>query len=584
MAAARLSHVTAARAGATRGERGAGERVAPGGRRAGDAAGSPFCQGLGKRYQASLAAQVFCRGVQPHEPSGPGARAPAAGHRVPGAPGNVDAASPAEDVGPGGLRAYGQSEVSIGASGKYVIEAWNDATGVFAACPSPKAQFTGFGFSSNGGRSFTDLQGLPDARCSQYLYLGDPSVVAYRAGGRSYFYISSMFDAIGGAGRSFVALAACQVTGSAGRSALHCSQPIIAGASSQCQGRVCSFLDKDYLAIDPAHGRLFAAFTEFGFTDAGAVEASVCDLGTPAGRAGPAGGTPAAPVCKHGTGLHPVGANKLAGKPYLTIQQPDPGGCEYEGAYPAADTATGDLYVGYEYNWATSVVALQCRNSPRVRNIMAKVPRRCLALRMVSPCAAPAARASVPITSMFAANLPGYNRSPNDFPRLAVSDQAGTVTMVWNDAGLHPYGDVLLQSFTLASLRPVQARPVALDVPHRGGLTFMPAVRTATAAGLLDVTWYSRDAVTTSDTVVKAALGVSPRAARTPAANLTITTVPSNWDDQISDIAPNFGDYTDNALDATSTIPYVGGTLYVAWTDGRAGVPQPFEAHLPAGR
>src|SRR5262249_51631524 len=183
---------------------------------------------------------------------------------------------------------------------------------------------------------------------------GDPSVVAYRAGGHTYFYISSLFDPVSGLGRSFVALAAGQVTGSGSSAGLRCGQPVIAAASTRCNGRFCSFLDKDYLAADPAHGRLYAAFTEFGFTDAGAIEASVCDLGTPAGQAGPAGGTPAAPVCEHGTPLRTVGTNKLAGEPYLTIQPADATGCEYEGAYPAADTARGGLYVGYEYNIGTS--------------------------------------------------------------------------------------------------------------------------------------------------------------------------------------------------------------------------------------
>jgi hypothetical protein len=112
----------------------------------------------------------------------------------------------------------------------------------------------------------------------------------------------------------------------------------------------------------------------------------------------------------------------------------------------------------------------------------------------------------------------------------------------------------------------------------------MPAVRTATAAGLLDVSWFSRDSVTTSDTTVKAALGVRPQATRTPATNITITNVPPNWDHQTYDFIPDFGDYTDNALNATGSKPYAGATLYIAWTDGRLGVPQPFEAHLPAGR
>ena len=280
----------------------------------------------------------------------------------------------------------------------------------------------------------------------------------------------------------------------------------------------------------------------------------------------------------------------LEGTPYLVIQQPDPDGCEYEGAYPAADTATGDLYTGYEFNWATALGPIvgatpACQAKP-VQDVVTQVPARCLALRPVSPCDGPVARAAVPVTTISAGFPPGFFPSSlaNDFPRLAVSDPAHAVSMVWNDTRFHPYGDVLLQSFGLKSLRPVQRIPVVLDAPHHGALTFMPAVRTATAAGLLDVTWYSRDSVTTTQTTVKAALGVSPRAAHTPGANKTITSVASDWAHQSFSILPNFGDYTDNALTATGTMPYVGGTLYVAWTDGRTGVPQPFAAHLPAGR
>src|SRR5207302_6803696 len=78
---------------------------------------------------------------------------------------NVDAASLAEDVNPAGARAYGQSEVSIAASGPNVVEAWNDATGFFSPCPSPmnKEELTGAGFSTNGGNSFTDIGGLPNS-------------------------------------------------------------------------------------------------------------------------------------------------------------------------------------------------------------------------------------------------------------------------------------------------------------------------------------------------------------------------------------------------------------------------------------
>jgi hypothetical protein len=74
--------------------------------------------------------------------------------------------------------------------------------------------------------------------------------------------------------------------------------------------------------------------------------------------------------------------------------------------------------------------------------------------------------------------------------------------------------------------------------------------------------------------------GVSPRTTATPGSHSTITSVTSDWNSDSSDISPNFGDYTDNVLVATGTAPYVGSTLYVAWSDGRLGLPQPFEAHL----
>ena len=95
------------------------------------------------------------------------------------------------------------------------------------------------------------------------------------------------------------------------------------------------------------------------------------------------------------------------------------------------------------------------------------------------------------------------------------------------------------------------------------------------------MTWYTRASVTTVDTNVEAAIGVSPLTTVTPP-NRTITNVASNWLANSSLIVPNFGDYTDNAVAVTGRPPFVGNTLFVAWSDGRLGIPQPFAAHLPA--
>jgi hypothetical protein len=312
------------------------------------------------------------------------------------------------------------------------------------------------------------------------------------------------------------------------------------------------------------------------------VELAACDLGNSSGGRGPAGGTPAAPVCKNGTLPVPVSPKFFQGKPYFVVAKPDPRGCENEGAYPAVDPATGAVYAAFEYNIFTDQFPPCNGAATPTAEVMTRTPRSCLPLATFAACSGPKARTSVPISSLNATPVLGYNRfASNDFPRLAVSDRYGTVSMVWNDTRHHPLGDILLQSFRLVSLRPVQAVPVVLDRPASGGVHMFPAVRTATAAGRLDVVWYSRTTPTTANTSVDGVLGLNPLTTSSPRSNIRVTNVTSNWLNSTSLIVPNFGDYIDAALTTIGTPPFVGKTLYVAWSDGRFSVPQPFEAHLP---
>ncbi len=541
------------------------------------AAKNPICGALGHRIQASSGAQMFCFGPQLSVGSG-GGSLPLA-HTLAGSPftANVNAANLSEDVTPGGVRAYGQSETSVASAGQYVVEAWNDSTSFFAFCPSPmnKEEGTGYGFSTNGGASFTDEGGLPNAGCANNLTEGDPAVEAWRAGGATYFYITSLYPSVGASVSNDISLTACRVVGSGSTATLSCGQPIIAGQSTQCARPfgffACSFLDKDFLSIDPTRGRLYVTYTEFGPSPEnssfnGQIEMSVCDLGTAAGAAGPAGGTASHPVCEHGT---PATVEKPLGAPYLTVARGDPN-CESEGSYPAADVASGDVYVAYEFNSFTNIASPACLTTP-TQEVMTHVPASCLKLQTVSPCSGPANTARENIVSMDGAMIPGYNRFPgNDFPRVAVDHAAGTVSMVWNDARANPLGDVLLQSFALGSLSPIQSAPVRLNA-NPEGLHYMPALRNASASGKIAVSWYDRATPTTTVTDVRAALSIDPRLTATPA-NVLVTSVPSDWNAVSSDIVPNFGDYTDNYA--------AGGRLFVAWSDGRLGEPQPFEASV----
>ncbi len=538
---------------------------------------NPFCSRLGHQIEASAGAQMFCFGLQTSGPGPNAALRPRASAASPFTT-NVDAATPSEDVNPAGAQAYGQSETSIAATGKYVVEAWNDATSFFSNCPSPmsKEEGTGFGFSTDGGASFKDEGGLPNASCAKHLYEGDPSVEAWQPGGHPYFYIASLYPSVSAAPSNDIALDACRVAGTGSAAQIHCSQPIVAGASTQCSSSqgffFCSFLDKDYLSIDPTRGRLYVTYTEFGPTlDTssfnGQVELAVCDIGTPNGGTGPSGGTPAAPKCKHGTQASPSTPITL---PYMTLAPGDPN-CENEGAYPAVDQTSGDVYAAYEFNQTTNIFNPACFSTPTTNNLV-RVPASCLVLRTNSFCGAPAKKTSQRITSLDAAFIPGYNRFPaNDFPRIAVDAGAGTVSMVWNDARFHPLGDILLRSYGLGTLKPVQSAPVVLDT-DAGGMHFLPALRNASASGKLAVTWYDRASANTAVTTVKGAIGLDPRLTSTPSANTLVTTVPTDWNSVSSDIVPNFGDYTDNYI--------ANGRLYVAWSDGRMGVPQPFEASI----
>ena len=472
---------------------------------------------------------------------------------------NMDAATPVEDQ-INGTQSYGQSETSIAAIGPYVVEAWNDATAFFAPSCSPsfKDQLTGFGFSSDGGATFTDLGGLPNINCSTSVFEGDPSVEAFQSGGHTYFYISSLFfDAIEGATK--IEMDACEVVGSS----LSCNQtPIVIADPGQF-----GFDDKDFMSIDADRGLLYVTYTNFTFTanSFDQIQLSVCDIGN-----GALGGTPLHPVCNSAAGPTPA---------YLTLAAAPLSSCaEIEGSYPAVDPGTGDIYAAYEFNWATNL-------SPfcpvPVQNVLVYVAANCIALPNPSPCSGPTASTAVNITSMAGAFIAGYNRFPgNDFPRLAVSDTAGTVSMVWNDASNNTLGNVVMQSFDLASLARVQSAPVKLDNDGiAGNLHFLPAVRNADANGNLNVTWYDRRLSPNSAlTDVYAALGVNPRTTSTPKANARVTSVSSNWLAVSSDIVPNFGDYTDNYVELTSG-KKPSAITYAAWSDGRINDPQPFNAH-----
>src|SRR5712691_11212362 len=393
---------------------------------------NPVCSKNGHSIELSQGGQMFCNGPQSNGPSS--ARTNISSSRSnPSFGSYVDAANPQEDVTPSGVQIHGQSETSVASAGPYVVEAWNDGTGFFAPCGSPmnKEELTGFGFSNDGGKTFTDLGGLPNSNCDTSRIEGDPSVEVYTVGGSTYFYISSIFIPFN-VPENALSVTACKVNGSGATATLACSQPIVAAISSDCETfdgfTFCSFLDKDFLSIDPVRGRLYMSYTEFGPSTffSGVIELAMCDLSNPA-----------SPTCHNGSDGSITGAGAPAA-PYFVVAPGDPSFCENEGAYPAVDPGTGAVYVAYEHDWFSGL--FNC-GGETTQNVLNYIPLSCLTLTPTSPCAGPAATQTVNITSLEAAFIPGYNRFPmNDFPRIAVSDPAATVSMVWNDARRKPSG------------------------------------------------------------------------------------------------------------------------------------------------
>jgi len=341
-------------------------------------------------------------------------------------------------------------------------------------------------------------------------------------------------------------------------------------ATGNCGSATTCFpsLDKDYLAVDQKNKRLYITYTDFTFsyngttfTSLNEIDLAACDLDNPM-----------APVCSNGSSN---------GQPYVRVQPTDPSGCEQEGAYPAVRASTGDVYVGYEYNWFTNIVGnSDCVNNAPTLMVVTDVPKSCLPdpdRTLVSPCAPPFNQNTNLIISTDAAVVPGYNRfQMNDFPRIAVSEPYKAVSLVWNDARNTPLGDILLQSYDLDSLNYIQGSPVRLNTDDSfEDMHTMPGLKNASSDGLINVTWYDRRGQNagTGKTDIYGALNVNPTTSSTPASNLRITNESTDWLATSSVIVPNFGDYTDNFVSASNT-------LFVAWSDGRSGVPQPYEAHV----
>ena len=494
---------------------------------------------------------------------------------------NVDANDPGHDV------AAGQSETAIAAQpnagGRALVMAgWNDVSGFFFSPTTVQGSATGVAISEDGGRSFTDLIGLPNSNPDQQ-WSGDPAIASLGDG--VHFAVASLYypsaaacsDGLAAHGTVAISIATVQHTAT-GPTATFTAPIQVADPGNLCDlfsGQPptdLASLDKDWISYDPASRTVAVSYTRFYFP------LLVC---------GPTGCTTSG---HSGNGQIEVARAHLPIRPTAlssadfrrsAVVWPEEAFCPAgvpsseqlrcgavnQGAYVSV-AAGGASYVAWERNIDSNLA----NGDPYVYEHAALIPagasnpsRGGSATPVVLTTGQPNGNGAGGVKSLDAVPIPGYSRGlGNDFPRLAVDNTRGRVVFAWNDASSHPLGNIWLRSapLSLATL----AATHRVDDGSTYALHFLPAVSIRNN-GTICTSWYDRrlGGATSTLTDYYADCRANPSL---NAIDTRITTGSTDWAGTGSLISPNFGDYTDNATDGTHT--------YFTWSDGRIGVPQPF--------
>lgn len=151
-----------------------------------------------------------------------------------------------------------ENEPSAAASGPIVVVGWNDSRQFAASGAGGLTSITGFGFSTNGGISFTDggLLAPPPGM----VHLGDPALAVDSSG---VFYFASL------AVNNVMSLTGSRITVAQSTST---SSNVVFGTPVTISGLLTTgapFEDKELIAVDTSNpagifsGRVYVAWTEF---------------------------------------------------------------------------------------------------------------------------------------------------------------------------------------------------------------------------------------------------------------------------------------------------------------------------------
>ncbi len=407
---------------------------------------------------------------------------------------------PGEDKNPAHTT---QSETTIAVFGQNVALGWNDIGQVATTNSS-----SGYGYSSDGGRTFTDGGDIPPVKGGANL--GDPDLAVDRKGN---FYFSQI--ALDDKGIAFIGVSKST---DGGRTF---SPPV--NASRSVSGPD-SFTDKEFITADATgrryDGNIYVSWTHFTANSATIMLARSTDGG------------------------------RTFEKP-IALSQPDH---DVQGSIPRIGPK-GEVYVAWEDFSAPGIHISKSTDGGRtfgadgVDNVLVTP------IEFIGKQAPPA-------TCQGRRILNGFIDAGFEFPSLAISPVNGEIYIVFDS---NPPGPDQSDVYFTRSSDGGQSwsKPVRLNDDHTTTDQFMPAV-TVAPNGTVAAIWYDRRN-DPANLKLDIYMAVSPDGGRTWQPNQRITTASSD----VPPLSPNFdsvrpcymGDYIHLAADMQN--------IYSVWGDNR---------------
>jgi hypothetical protein len=461
----------------------------------------------------------------------------------------------------------GRSETTIAAdrSGQFMVTGWNDAdgfcgppfnAGCVPAIPTGPG-LSGYGFSSDGGATWTDagapfVFGIPGV-----VTRGDPWLDTGGPGQKTYYYANlGVF-----------------IDGSAG------------GGVSVHRGKFSNknFAFNNAVLIQPAN--LANDFLDKETLCAGHTSAIKNEVAVSVTNFAEVAGIP-----QYGFGQIEVYAStdRAGSFPTLGIAQADETisvllneGIVNQGS-ECAYGPNGEIYVAWERGYLSPFFGQGAAGAwPQIAFASSLDGGATFGPRTLV--------SDISSGALFPPN--GYNRGNyNDFPRICVATNdddpfRGRIYVVYQSSEIanggtqavtggfgHPDVDVFLRSSDDGGAS--WSAPTLVAGGADGLLQFWPVVSCNQSDGTVDVTYNQSDESVPGSLVDVFYAGSSDGGA-TFSAPLRVTEVSTNWGATATNITPNFGDYIDHVSKSNRVM--------ATWADGRNGVPDVFYATIDPG-